>query len=332
MKELEKQYKKILSDYMIDKTEKNLYIGQNFTRQLIQKNVSPEDVVSIHKNAIAQIFPDRIKEVQSAYDFLIEVMVHYGMAHREHQSLLQKQAEFEIEMNIATNIQKTLLKTVIPQLSSVDIGMISIPIRKMNGDYVHFLQDQEDYLSVAVTDVVGKGVPAALCMSMVKFGLETLEYAYKDPSYVLEVINRVIEKGVDDSMFVSMFYGCLDIQNNIFSYASAGHEPALHYRANENTFYSLEAKGLLLGVLPEIKYSYNKISLKEQDIVIIMTDGVTEFRAHDDVNSREMITSLIAEHKHQSAQQLCNLLHKEIERIQDFKLSDDFSVVIIKKK
>ncbi len=169
-------------------------------------------------------------------------------------------------------------------------------------------------------------------MSMVKFGLETLEYAYKDPSYVLEVINRVIEKGVDDSMFVSMFYGCLDIQNNIFSYASAGHEPALHYRANENTFYSLEAKGLLLGVLPEIKYSYNKISLKEQDIVIIMTDGVTEFRAHDDVNSREMITSLIAEHKHQSAQQLCNLLHKEIERIQDFKLSDDFSVVIIKKK
>ncbi|MET4561256.1 sigma-B regulation protein RsbU (phosphoserine phosphatase) [Lysinibacillus parviboronicapiens] len=332
MKELEKQYKKILSDYMIDKTEKNLYIGQNFIRQLIKKNVSPEDVVSIHKNAIAQIFPDRIKEVQSAYDFLIEVMVHYGMAHREHQSLLQKQAEFEIEMNIATNIQKTLLKTVIPQLSSVDIGMISIPIRKMNGDYVHFLQDQEDYLSVAVTDVVGKGVPAALCMSMVKFGLETLEYAYKDPSYVLEVINRVIEKGVDDSMFVSMFYGCLDIQNSIFSYASAGHEPALHYRANENTFYSLEAKGLLLGVLPEIKYSYNKISLKEQDIVIIMTDGVTEFRAHDDVNSREMITSLIAEHKHQSAQQLCNLLHKEIERIQDFKLSDDFSVVIIKKK
>lgn len=53
-------------------------------------------------------------------------------------------------------------------------------------------------------------------MSMVKYGLETLEYAYKEPSYVLEVINRVIEKGVDDSMFVSMFYGCLDIQKIFF--------------------------------------------------------------------------------------------------------------------
>lgn len=67
-----------------------------------------------------------------------------------------------------------------------------------------------------MTDVVGKGVPAALCMSMVKYGLETLEYTYKDPTYVLEVINRVIEKGVDDSMFVSMFYGCLDLQKKYF--------------------------------------------------------------------------------------------------------------------
>lgn len=79
-----------------------------------------------------------MREEQSAYDFLIEVMVHYGMAHREHQSLLQKQAEYELEMKIATNIQKTLLKTVVPHLTSVDIGMVSIPIRKMNGDYVHF--------------------------------------------------------------------------------------------------------------------------------------------------------------------------------------------------
>jgi len=330
LKQLESQYEKILSDYMSDQTEKNLYIAQNFTRQLIQKNISPEDVVNIHKNAVGKIFPDRVGEDQPAYDFLIEVMVHYGMAHREHQSLLQIQAEYEMEMKIATDIQKTLLKTVVPQLSSIDIGMISIPFRKMNGDYVHFLHDREDYLSVAVTDVVGKGVPAALCMSMVKYGLETLEYAYKDPSYVLEVINRVIEKGVDDSMFVSMFYGCLDIQNSIFSYASAGHEPALHYSAKQGEFFSLEAKGLLLGVLSESKYSYNEIFLEDKDIVIMMTDGVTEFRSRDDLNSREIITSLIVENKHVSAQQLCNLLYKQIEKIQDFKLSDDFTVVIIK--
>ncbi|KGR82271.1 phosphoserine phosphatase [Lysinibacillus boronitolerans JCM 21713 = 10a = NBRC 103108] len=331
MKQLEAQYKKILADYMVNQTERNLYIAQNFTRQLIQKNISPEDVISIHKNAVEQIFPNQMNESQPAYDFLIEVMVHYGMAHREHQSLLQKQAEYEMEMKIATNIQKTLLKTYVPNMQNIDIGMISVPIRKMNGDYVHFFHDGEEYLSVAVTDVVGKGVPAALCMSMVKYGLETLVYAYKDPSYVLEVINRVIEKGVDDSMFVSMFYGCLDVEQNIFSYASAGHEPALHYSAKDDQFFTLEAKGLLLGVLSETKYTFHEIVLEENDLIIMMTDGVTEFRVKEDLNAREIITTLIKENRHLSAQQLCQLLYKEIERVQNFKLFDDFTVVILKK-
>lgn len=316
---------------MVNQTERNLYIAQNFTRQLIQKNISPEDVISIHKNAVEQIFPNQMNESQPAYDFLIEVMVHYGMAHREHQSLLQKQAEYEMEMKIATNIQKTLLKTYVPNMKNIDIGMISVPIRKMNGDYVHFFHDGEEYLSVAVTDVVGKGVPAALCMSMVKYGLETLVYAYKDPSYVLEVINRVIEKGVDDSMFVSMFYGCLDVEQNIFSYASAGHEPALHYSAKNDQFFTLEAKGLLLGVLSETNYTFHEIVLEENDLIIMMTDGVTEFRVKEELNSREVITTLIKENRHLSAQQLCHLLYKEIERVQNFKLFDDFTVVILKK-
>ncbi|MED3876714.1 PP2C family protein-serine/threonine phosphatase [Lysinibacillus capsici] len=316
---------------MVNQTERNLYIAQNFTRQLIQKNISPEDVISIHKNAVEQIFPNQMNESQPAYDFLIEVMVHYGMAHREHQSLLQKQAEYEMEMKIATNIQKTLLKTYVPNMKNIDIGMISVPIRKMNGDYVHFFHDGEEYLSVAVTDVVGKGVPAALCMSMVKYGLETLVYAYKDPSYVLEVINRVIEKGVDDSMFVSMFYGCLNVEQNIFSYASAGHEPALHYSAKNDQFFTLEAKGLLLGVLSETNYTFHEIVLEENDLIIMMTDGVTEFRVKEELYSREVITTLIKENRHLSAQQLCQLLYKEIERVQNFKLFDDFTVVILKK-
>lgn len=316
---------------MVNQTERNLYIAQNFTRQLIQKNISPEDVISIHKNAVEQIFPNQMNESQPAYDFLIEVMVHYGMAHREHQSLLQKQAEYEMEMKIATNIQKTLLKTYVPNMKNIDIGMISVPIRKMNGDYVHFFHDGEEYLSVAVTDVVGKGVPAALCMSMVKYGLETLVYAYKDPSYVLEVINRVIEKGVDDSMFVSMFYGCLNVEQNIFSYASAGHEPALHSSAKNDQFFTLEAKGLLLGVLSETNYTFHEIVLEENDLIIMMTDGVTEFRVKEELNSREVITTLIKENRHLSAQQLCQLLYKEIERVQNFKLFDDFTVVILKK-
>lgn len=331
MKELQAQYKRILADYIESQTERNLYIGQNFIRQLIQKNVTPEEVISIHKASMEEIYPGLPAAVLHGYDFLIEIMVHFGLTLREHQSLLEQQEELRIEMNVATKIQNMLLRTTVPKAPSIDIGMVSIPIRKMNGDYVHFLNEDEQYISVAVTDVVGKGVPAALCMSMVKYGLDTLEYSNGNPSYVLQVLNRIIERSVDDSMFVSMFFGRLDIKNGIFTYGSAGHEPALYYKAGEKRFQDLESKGLLLGVMPEVKYPQFDIALEEGDFIVMMTDGVTEFRKQADLDSREVIENLLSKYIHLNAQQMCEMLYKELQKLQDFGLEDDFTVVILKK-
>ncbi len=331
MKELQVQYKRILADYIESQTERNLYIGQNFIRQLIQKNIAPEEVISIHKASMEEICPELPVAVSHGYDFLIEIMVHFGLTLREHQSLLEQQEELRIEMNVATKIQNMLLKTTVPRVKSIDVGMVSVPIRKMNGDYVHFLNDDEHSVSVAVTDVVGKGVPAALCMSMVKYGLDTLEYANGNPSYVLEVLNRIIERSVDDSMFVSMFFGRLDIENSIFTYGSAGHEPALYYKASEKRFYVLESKGLLLGIMPEVKYPQFTITLEDGDFIVMMTDGVTEFRKQEDVDSREIIEGLLLKYLDLEAQQMCEMLYKELQKLQDFGLEDDFTVVILKK-
>lgn len=331
MKELQKQYKQILGDYIESLTERDLYIGQNFIRQLIKKKIAPEEVISIHKASMDEIYPGMPKEVSHGYNFLIEIMIHYGLALREHQSLLEQQEEHRIEMNIASKIQNLLLKTSVPQTDVIEIGMVSIPIRKMNGDYVHFLNDDENYISIAVTDVVGKGVPAALCMSMVKYGLDTLEYTNGNPSYVLEVLNKIIERSVDDSMFVSMFFGRFDVVHNIFTYGSAGHEPALYYKSSENKFYSLESKGLLLGVMPEVKYPQFEVKLEEGDFIVMMTDGVTEFRNQEHIDSREFIEALLLKNKDLSAQKMCEMLYGELQKLQNFLLNDDFTVVIVKK-
>lgn len=332
MAELQIQYTEILGEYLTNPTEYNLYMGQNFIRQLIQKNITPEEFIHIHKNAIIHIVGDLPEAMKLSYDFLIEIMVHFGLKIKENQSLLLKQEEIRIEMDIATKIQNVLLKTTVPETEQIDIGMLSIPIRKMNGDYVHFLHDDENYVSVAVTDVVGKGVPAALCMSMVKYGLDTLEYANNNPSYVLEVLNRIIEKSVDDSMFVSMLYGRYDLKKDILTYGSAGHEPAIYYNADSETFHDLETKGLLLGVIPEVTYSQVDIHLNENDFIIMFTDGVTEFRKHDDIDSREFIKLLALTYRHQSAQEMCETLYKELQKLNNFQLEDDFTIVILKKK
>lgn len=331
MKELQKQYTRILADYIEEQTERNLYIGQNFIRQLLQKNVAPEEVIHIHKSAVEEIIDEFPNELRYAYDFLIEVMVHYGLALSEHKSLLQQQEEMQLELQVATNIQNMILKPTKPSISGVDVGVISVPARKMSGDYVHFVEDQEKYVGVVVADVVGKGIPAALCMSMVKYGMDSLEHSESEPSHVLEVINRIVEKSVDDTMFVSMFYGRYDVEKSIFSYGSAGHEPALYYEAATDTYHELSAKGLLLGILPEGNYQQQEIQLMEDDLVIMMTDGVTEIRTNLEMDAIAKITSIVSAHRNESAQHIVDCVFKELEKLQEFELSDDFTLVILKK-
>jgi sigma-B regulation protein RsbU (phosphoserine phosphatase) len=328
---LQIQYEKILAEYLMNQHESNLYIGQNLVRQLMKKNVSPEDLVEIHKQSLEKISKDLPETISHSFDFLIELMVHYGLKIQEHQALIIQQEEIRIEMDIAAKIQHKLLKTKVPNTEFLDIGMVSVPVRKMNGDYVHFMCDDGNYLSVAVTDVVGKGVPAALCMSMVKYGLDTLEYANSNPSYVLEVLNRIIEKSVDDSMFVSMIYGRYDLENNIFTFGSAGHEPALYYKAKEETFVDLDSSGLLLGIMPESKYPQKDIHLSENDFIIMFTDGVTELRQLNNFDSRAYIKDLAMSLKHLSAQEMCDQIYENLKKLQQYNLEDDFTVVIIKK-
>lgn len=331
LKDVESQYKKILSDYIENQSERSLYLGQNFVKHLIQQKIMPEEVTNIHKHAVEELFPEISKSLIDAHDFLIELMVHYGLAIREHQILVRQQEERQIEMNVAAKIQRTILQTTIPESDKVDIGMLSVPFRNVNGDYVYLLHEEGKYVSLAVTDVIGKGVPAALCMTMVKYSLETLGYAQHDPSYVLEVINRIIEKSIDDSMFVSMFYGQYNLEEDIFTYGAAGHEPALYFDSQRDEFIDLEANGLLLGVLPEVKYPHYEISLRTNDFVVMMTDGVTELRSKLDLNAREIIRSIIYSVKHLTAHEICVHVYRELEKLQDYKIDDDFTIVVLKK-
>ncbi|ANU24302.1 PP2C family protein-serine/threonine phosphatase [Planococcus donghaensis] len=329
--EIENQYKEILNEYMKKQTEQNLYVGQNFSRQLILENIAPEEVISMHKGAIQELYGELPDVVWHSFDFLIEMMINYGLALQERQSLLKQQEELKVEMDLAANVQETLLKTKLPLLEGLDIGLLSIPARKMNGDYIYFVSEHDGYAGVAVADVIGKGLPAALCMSMIKFGMDSLSSSQALPKDVLSVINRIVEKSVDDSMFVSMFYGNYDAKRARLTYGSAGHEPAILYRAKDNEFTELNAKGLLLGVSPAAVYEEHTVDLEKGDLVIMMTDGVTEGRNEEGFIEREVIYELIKRKKEQSAQAIVQYVYDELERMQNAHFQDDFTLVIYKK-
>ncbi|PLR81105.1 phosphoserine phosphatase [Bacillus canaveralius] len=328
---MESKYREILESYLKEQNEQALYASQKFSRKTIEHKISPEEIISLHKGLLTDLYPDIPNHVMNSFDILLEVMIGYGLAYREHQTLRHMQQELRSEMEIAANVQQTLLGTKVPKIDGLDIGAISVPARHMNGDYYHFVQDENDYISVAIADVIGKGIPAALCMSMIKYAMDSLPENRNEPSVILENLNRVVEQNVDPSMFITMFYGMFNPAENIFYYASAGHEPGFYYCSAQDEFFELEAKGLLLGVDKRTKYTQYKKAIKPGDMVVLMSDGVTECRTEEGFIERETLIGYIRKYHHLSAQEIVNNIYKELEKLQHFQLRDDFTLIILKR-
>lgn len=329
--ELLSKYKKILQHFIQNRTEEALYEGQKFSRHVIEHQIPPEEIISMHKKVLQDLFSDLSPSILHSLDFLLEVMIGYGLAYQEHQFLRNKQQELKTEIEIAANVQQTLLKTDIPSIECLDIGVKSVPANIMTGDYYRFVEDDET-VSIAIADVIGKGIPAALCMSMIKYAMDSLPESRKNPSQVLENLNSVVEQNVDASMFITMLFGIYHTKKHQFTYASAGHEPGFYYCAKEDQFYDLKTKGLVLGIDRNIQYRQYVKELEINDMIVLLSDGVTETRSDDGFIERENVTNSIRKYIHLSAQEIVESVYAEFERLQDFQLRDDFTLIVLRRK
>ncbi|MCY8943268.1 PP2C family protein-serine/threonine phosphatase [Bacillus atrophaeus] len=328
---IEQRYHQLLSRYIAELTETSLYQAQKFSRKTIEHQVPPEEIISIHRKVLKELYPDLPGDVFHSLDFLIEVMIGYGLAYQEHQTLRGIQQEIKSEIEIAANVQQTLLETKIPHEEALDIGAISVPAKQMSGDYYHFVRDKES-INIAIADVIGKGIPAALCMSMIKYAMDSLPETGIHPSQVLKNLNRVVEQNVDPSMFITMFYANYNMKSHKFTYASAGHEPGFYYCKKENKFYDLTAKGLVLGISQDFDYEEYEQHLDEGDMIVLFSDGVTECRSEDGFLERLDIQKLIEEHMCCPAQEMVQNIYESLLKLQDFQLHDDFTLIVLTRK
>src|SRR5699024_3712792 len=113
--------------------------------------------------------PTLSQEVKDSIAFLLETMISYGLAHQEFQTLRDEQIMLKSEISVAASMQETLLATEKPEIEGLDIGVVSVPAHQMNGDYHHFIKENDVSLGVGIADVFEKGVPAAQLMSIIKY-------------------------------------------------------------------------------------------------------------------------------------------------------------------
>lgn len=325
-------YTDLLRQYIDSNHPCYLEEAKSLSISFVSRNIFPEEIVRIHKKALDTLYGDQFDGYQRSLDFLLEALLAYRKAHEEYAALKLEQLELKSEIQVAANMQKTLLRTSIPQINGIDIGAVSIPYHQMNGDYFHFITGEDGTLGVAIADVIGKGVPAALSMSMIKYAMDSFYDELMSPSAILRNLNSVVERNVATNMFITMFYGQFFPGSGVLRFASAGHEPGFIYRASSNEFVEIKAKGLVLGVLKNAHYNQYELTLEENDMIVLLTDGVTECKREDRFIKREEVIEIIKMYNYLPAQEHVEKVYEHLHTLDDFELKDDFTLIIIKNR
>lgn len=236
------------------------------------------------------------------------------------------------ELEIARNIQQSLLPDTTPVLEGADIIALSLPAKQVGGDFYDFIPLSEKQLGVVIADVSGKGVPAALFMALSRALMRA--NSLNDPHVTGAVIrtNRLILDCATSGLFVTLFYGILDMQSRAMKYVCAGHNPPMLYKEQTGDIHMLEADGIALGVIDDIELEEKELTLEKGDVIVLYTDGVTEAsNVQEEEFGEERLARLISEHYTLSASDL-------IAKIQDVVMSfageapqfDDFTLTVVK--
>jgi len=250
---------------------------------------------------------------------------------RLYKEALDKQA-MERDMQLATDIQKRLLPSKLPTYPGIDIGAWNIPAKSVGGDYfdVLVLHDRNK-LGLVVADVAGKGVSAAMIMSMTRSLLRAEAFDHDSPSKVLSSLNELLLGDIDPNLYVTMFYSTLDLGTLNLDYSKAGHNPPLIYHRKIGEFEPLDVPGLFLGMFEEGYYSDRMKQLYYGDTLILYTDGVIEACNHrEEKYGLDRMKQIICDNPDLDAQSLVDkIFHSIQEYIGRTPLYDDLTLVIV---
>jgi predicted ester cyclase len=257
-----------------------------------------------------------------------------GMLDLAWQQLEQETRErerIEQELRVARRIQHALLPKDVPDVEGWQITPYYKPAREVGGDFYDFLRLEDGHVGLVVGDVTGKGVPAALVMSNTQSVLRTIAQRATAPAQALAEANEVLHAYIPPNMFVTCFYGVLDLESGRFLYANAGHNlPCC--RRRDGLADELRATGMPLGLMPGMHYENKETVLSPQDGVLFYSDGLVE--AHNpqgEMFGTPRLRSLLTEYP-EGGTGLTAFLLEELERFtgEGWEQEDDITLLALR--
>lgn len=209
----------------------------------------------------------------------IELLGNTAIAALENSRLFYEEIEkrrIESDLQIAKDIQRQLLPKVLPKLHSFDFAGENISSKQVGGDYFDVVPLDDNRLLIAIADVSGKGIPAALIMANAQAALRVLAPLNLPLPEFVARINSVVYQNTQDDKFITFFCGILDLRSGELAYINAGHNPPLLHRTGSH-LETLTVGGILLGIFDTPPpYEEGSIRLNVGDMLIMYTDGVSE--------------------------------------------------------
>ncbi|MFZ0455332.1 MAG: SpoIIE family protein phosphatase [Ignavibacteriaceae bacterium] len=243
----------------------------------------------------------------------------------------------ENELNIAQDIQSSLLPQKLPELKNYEIATMFKPAKRVGGDFYDFFQLDENRYGIIIGDVSGKGLGAAIYTTLIKGIFQTLAYECSSTAELFVKANSLIYSMLDKKSFITAIYAILDTANNTLTFSRAGHEPLLVYESDGTQFSYHKGKGIGLGLEKGKKLRDNLeeciINIKEKDILLFYTDGLVDmdYSSADDEamnNFKAVVSANDEKGVKVILNEFANYISKSAEKIEQF---DDITIIAVKR-
>ena len=238
-------------------------VNRNLNRILSEKGAA-----AIRQNEIGQLSEDFI-ELTSEIDHYIDSI----------EQITKENERITAELELASKIQSSMLPSIFPafpERGDVDIYAVMDPAREVGGDFYDFFFIDPDHLGIVIADVSGKGIPGALFMMISKVILQNCASIGGSPAEIMKRTNKMICANNKEEMFVTIWFGILDVSSGQMKAVNSGHEyPA--FRKKDGKFELMKEKhNIATGIMEGVSYSEYEIQMEPGDKIFLYTDGVPE--------------------------------------------------------
>lgn len=277
--------------------------------------------------------PIDLDDLQRTIEKAMEEIEFVKQTQREHGQLV----DIKADLSLAAEVQLAILPRKFPPFPNLtdvmDIHATMKPAKDVGGDFYDFFRIDNDHIGFAMADVSGKGVPAALFMTMSHTLLRFTGGRNLNPISTVSESNDMLSRESFDSMFVTLFYGVYNVRTGVIEYINAGHNPPYILHANGEVEALPASKNICMGVIEEFPYQKSELTLQPGDMLVTFTDGVTEAcNPTNELYGEPRLEALLATMGGKSAEEVTSAINASVAAYADgAEQSDDITILTLKR-